>query len=159
MNKKILLIITIVSSFLAISCGNKNTDPTTGPTIKPPTKEEVVKFQGSWWTKEVASKVSGDAGMPPTFGSQFTINADGSIIDEMTSQTITLDKINKVSDNVFEFTSETTVEQGKMTLKHKVDFTDNNAPKDTLVWTREAQGQSASATYEGTLTKIIKEEE
>lgn len=44
MTKKILLIITIVSSFLAISCGDKNTDPT----ITPPTKEEVVKFQGTW---------------------------------------------------------------------------------------------------------------
>lgn len=41
-----------------------------------------------------------------------------------------------------------------MTFKHKVDFTDNNAPKDTLVWTMEAQGQSFSATYEGTLMKV-----
>ena len=97
--------------------------------------------------------------MVGTFGSTFTINADGSIKDEMTRQTIALDKINKVSDNVFEFTSEVTVAQGKMTLKHKVDFTDNNAPKDTLVWTREAQGQSASATYEITLKKMTIEEE
>ena len=123
MTKKILLIITIVSSFLAISCGDKNTDPT----ITPPTKEEVVKFQGTWI---------------------------GSIRDELTSQTIALDKINKVSDNVFEFTSEATQDGAKMTFKHKVDFTDNNAPKCTLVWTMEGQGQSYSATYEGTLTKV-----
>ena len=162
MNKKILSIFVMIMalSLFGVSCSNEdstgtggnNSGPTGGSgTPTPPTKEEVVKFQGSWWTKEVASKVSGDAGMPPTFGSIFTINADDSIIDGMTKQTISLDKINKVSDNVFEFTSETTVAEGKMTLKHKVDFTDNNAPKDTFVWTREAQGQSGSATYEGTL--------
>lgn len=148
MTKKILLIITIVSSFLAISCGDKNTDPK----ITPPTKEEVVKFQGTWGGE--VSKVSGDANMTTPFGAGFTINADGSIKDVFTQQTIALDKINKVSDNVFEFTFEATQEGVKMTLKHKVDFTDNNAPKDTLVWTMEAQGQSASATYEGTLAKI-----
>lgn len=147
MTKKILLIITIVSSFLAISCGDKNT----GPKITPPTKEEVVKFQGTWGGE--VRKISGEPNMQDPFGSHFTINADGSIKDVFTAQTIALDKINKVSDNVFEFTSEVTQEGVKMTLKHKVDFTDNNAPKDTLVWTMEAQGQSASATYEGTLAK------
>ena len=100
------------------------------------------------------SKVSGDANMTTPFGAGFTINADGSIKDVFTQQTIALDKINKVSDNVFEFTFEATQEGVKMTLKHKVDFTDNNAPKDTLVWTMEARGQSASAAYEGTLAKI-----
>lgn len=147
MTKKILLIITIVSSFLAISCGNKNTDPK----ITPPTKEEVVKFQGTW--NGGLRKISGEY-MSDTLRATFTINADGSIKDDATQQTITLDKINKVSDNVFEFTSEATQEGGKMTFKHKVDFTDNNAPKDTLVWTVEAQGQSYSATYEGTLMKM-----
>lgn len=87
-------------------------------------------------------------------GANFIINADGSIKDEMVGQTIALDKINKVSDNVFEFTSEATQDGVKMTFKHKVDFTDNNAPKCTLVWTMEGQGQSYSATYEGTLTKV-----
>ncbi|MEI0579703.1 hypothetical protein [Brachyspira pilosicoli] len=148
MTKKILLIITIVSSFLAISCGDKNTDPT----ITPPTKEEVVKFQGTWIGQ--VSKISGDANMLDPFGANFIINADGSIKDEVTTQTIALDKINKVSDNVFEFTSEATQDGVKMTFKHKVDFTDNNAPKCTLVWTMEGQGQSYSATYEGTLTKV-----
>ncbi len=148
MTKKILLIITIVSSFLAISCGDKNTDPT----ITPPTKEEVVKFQGRWWGQ--VSKISGASEMSPEWGANFTINADGSIKDEVTTQTIALDKINKVSDNVFEFTSEATQDGVKMTFKHKVDFTDNNAPKCTLVWTMEGQGQSYSATYEGTLTKV-----
>ncbi|PLV58878.1 hypothetical protein [Brachyspira pilosicoli] len=152
MNKKILLIITIVLSFLAISCGNKNTDPTTGPTIKPPTKEEVAKFQGTWGSDNL-SKVSGDAVATKEMQASFTINADGSIIDEVTQQTIALDKINKVSDNVFEFTFEATEDGEKTTLKHKVDFTDNNAPKDTLVCTMEYQGQSYSATYEGTLKK------
>ena len=149
MTKKILLIITIVSSFLAISCGDKNTDPK----ITPPTKEEVVKFQGSWVGG--ISKVSGDANMPDLFSVDFIINADGSIKDVITQQTISLDKINKVSDNVFEFTSEVTGEGRKMTLKRKVDFTDNNAPKCTLVLTGEAQGQSGSATYEGTLGKLL----
>ncbi|TXJ37380.1 hypothetical protein [Brachyspira pilosicoli] len=138
MNKKILLIITIVLSFLAISCGNKNTDPTTGPTIKPPTKEEVAKFQGTWGGE--VSKVSGYAAATEVMTASFTINADGSIKDEVIQQTIALDKINKVSDNVFEFTSEVTEEGAKSTLKHKVDFTDNNAPKDTLVCTMEYQG-------------------
>lgn len=99
-------------------------------------------------------KISGDANMTTPFGAGFTINADGSIKDVFTQQTIGLDKINKVSDNVFEFTSEVTQGEAKMTLKHKVDFTDNNAPKDTLVWTMEAQGKSFSATYEGTLMKM-----
>ena len=150
MTKKILLIISavILASFLAISCGDKNTDPT----ITPPTKEEVVKFQGTWGGE--VSKISGASEMSPKWGGYFTINADGSIKDETTTQTIALDKINKVSDNVFEFTFEATQEGVKMTFKHKVDFTDNNAPKDTLVWTMEAQGQSASATYEGTLMKM-----
>lgn len=148
MTKKILLIITIVSSFLAISCGDKNTDPT----ITPPTKEEVVKFQGTWIGQ--VNKISGASEMSQGWGANFIINADGSIKDEVTTQTIALDKINKVSDNVFEFTSEATQDGVKMTFKHKVDFTDNNAPKDTLVWTMEGQGQSYSATYEGTLTKV-----
>ncbi|TXJ35261.1 hypothetical protein [Brachyspira pilosicoli] len=154
MNKKILLIITIVSSFLAISCGDKNTDPT----ITPLTKEEVAKFQGTWGSDNL-SKVSGDAVATEVMTASFTINADGSIKDNDTQQTITLDKINKVSDNVFQFTSKGAGGRTIITLKHKVDFTDNNAPKDTLVWTREVfttaenPAKSYSATYEGTLAK------
>ena len=172
MNKKILSIFVMIMalSLFGVSCSNENStgtggnnsgttdgsgtptptpDPKSTPT--PLTKEEVVKFQGTW---DVAvNKVSGDAIMPPKFESVFTINADGSIKDDATQQTITLDKINKVSDNVFEFTCEVTKDGAKMTFKHKVDFTDNNAPKDTLVCTMENQGQSGSANYEGTLVK------
>ncbi|TXJ41180.1 hypothetical protein [Brachyspira pilosicoli] len=168
MNKKILSIFVMIMalSLFGVSCSNEdstgtggnNSDgsgtPTPTPTPTPLTKEEVVKFQGRCSTKEGANKVSGDASMPKSTGSDFTINADGSIKDKVTQQTISLDKINKVSDNVFEFTFEVTQEGVKKTLKHKVDFTDNNAPKCTLVLTREGQGQSASATYEGTLTKM-----
>ena len=173
MNKKILSIFVMIMalSLFGVSCSNEdstgpggnNSGPTDGSgthtptpdpksTPTPLTKEEVVKFQGTWDVE--VNKVSGDATMPQTFESVFTINADGSIKDEATAQTIALDKINKVSDNVFEFTSEATQDGAKMTFKHKVDFTDNNAPKDTLVWTMEAQGQSFSATYEGTLMKM-----
>ncbi|PLV58877.1 hypothetical protein [Brachyspira pilosicoli] len=180
MNKKILSIFVMIMalSLFGVSCSNEDstgpggnnsgtTDgsgthtPTPAPksTPTPLTKEEVVKFQGRW--EGELRKKSGYDDMTQTYKSIFTINADGSIKDETTTtnatttttKIITLDKINKVSDNVFEFTCE--VKQGaKFTLKHKVDFTDNNAPKDTLVCTRERQGQSASATYEGTLTKI-----
>ncbi|TXJ44931.1 hypothetical protein [Brachyspira pilosicoli] len=161
MNKKILSIFVMIMalSLFGVSCSNEdstgtggNNSGTTGGsgTPTPPTKEEVVKFQGTWSGDPAnATKVSGDASMPPTYGSVFTINADGSIKDEATQQTIALDKINKVSDNVFEFTCEVTKGGVKMTFKHKVDFTDNNAPKDTLVCTMEA----GSATYEGTLVK------
>lgn len=65
MTKKILLIITIVSSFLAISCGDKNTDPT----ITPPTKEEVVKFQGTWIGQ--VNKISGASEMSQGWGCKF----------------------------------------------------------------------------------------
>ena len=171
MNKKILSIFVMIMalSLFGVSCSNEDSTGTGGnnsggtggntggtggsgtPTITPLTKEEVVKFQGTW---DVAvNKVSVDAIMPSKFESVFTINADGSIKDDATQQTITLDKINKVSDNVFEFTCEVTKDGAKMTFKHKVDFTDNNAPKDTLVCTMEAKGQSGSANYEGTLVK------
>ena len=166
MNKKILSIFVMIMalSLFGVSCSNEDS---TGPggnnsggtggdtggsgTPTPLTKEEVVKFQGTW--DVAANKVSGDAAMPQKFESVFTINADGSIKDDATQQTITLDKINKVSDNVFEFTCEVIKGGAKMTFKHKVDFTDNNAPKDTLVCTMENQGQSGSATYEGTLVE------
>ena len=166
MNKKILSIFVMIMalSLFGVSCSNENSTGTGGnnsgttdgsgtPTSTPTplTKEEVVKFQGTW--DVAANKVSGDDAMPPTFESVFTINADGSIKDDATQQTITLDKINKVSDNVFEFTCEVTKGGAKMTFKHKVDFTDNNAPKDTFVCTMEGQGQSGSANYEGTLVK------
>ncbi|TXJ43240.1 hypothetical protein [Brachyspira pilosicoli] len=172
MNKKILSIFVMIMalSLFGVSCSNENstgtggnnsgtTDgsgtPTPKPTPTPPTKEEV-KFQGTWRGELV--KISGDAIMPESTRSEFTINADGSIKDNDTQQTITLDKINKVSDNVFQFTSKRVKGRTIMTLKHKVDFTDNNAPKDTLVWTREVftldnQVQLYSATYEGTLAK------
>ncbi|WP_302279760.1 hypothetical protein [Brachyspira pilosicoli] len=163
MNKKILSIFVMIMalSLFGVSCSNEdstgtggNNSGTTGGsgTPTPLTKEEVVKFQGTWGSDNL-SKVSGDAAATEVVTASFTINADGSIKDEVTQQTIALDKINKVSDNVFEFTSEATEEGAKTTLKHKVDFTDNNAPKDTLVCTEEAQGQSYSATYEGTLSK------
>ena len=172
MNKKILSIFVMIMalSLFGVSCSNEGstgtggnnsgtTDgsgtPTPAPksTPTPLTKEEVVKFQGTW--DVAANKVIGDDAIKTqTFESVFTINADGSIKDETTTQIITLDKINKVSDNVFEFTYEVTQKGAKMTFKHKVDFTDNNAPKDTFVCTMEGQGQSGSATYEGTLTKM-----
>ena len=141
-------------SLFGVSCSNEDSTGTGGGsgTPTPPTKEEVVKFQGTW--RGLLNYKSGDIPDKRDLNVIFTINADGSIKDVFTEQTIALDKINKVSDNVFEFTSEATVEGVKMTLKHKVDFTDNNAPKDTLVWTMEAQGQSYSATYEGTLMKM-----
>ena len=177
MNKKILSIFVMIMalSLFGVSCSNENstgtggnnsgtTDgsgthtPTPAPksTPTPLTKEEVVKFQGTWRV-EVSKVIGDDAIKPQTFESIFTINADGSIKDGYTKQTITLDKINKVSDNVFEFTSGVKQAKAKFTLKHKVDFTVNNAPKDTLVCTMENienQEKLGSATYEGTLKKM-----
>ncbi|TXJ35262.1 hypothetical protein [Brachyspira pilosicoli] len=184
MNKKILSIFVMIMalSLFGVSCSNEDStgtggnnsgpkdgsgtppptpDPKSTPT--PPTKEEEVKFQGTWMGE--LEKISGDDNMVGRIRFRFTINADGSIKVETTATTstttsttttqiITLDKINKVSDNVFEFTCKVKQAKTKFTLKHKVDFTDNNAPKDTLVCTMEDQVQSGSATYEGTLNKI-----
>ena len=177
MNKKILSIFVMIMalSLFGVSCSNENstgtggnnsgtTDgsgtptPTPAPksTPTPPTKEEEVKFQGTWMG--ALKKISGDPSVG-TIRFRFTINADGSIHYE-NKQRIPLDKINKVSDNVFEFTSKEEKDGTISTYKHKVDFTDNNAPKDTLVWTREVltsaenPAKSYSTTYEGTLKKI-----
>ena len=158
MNKKILSIFVMIMalSLFGVSCSNENSTGTGGNnsgTPTPPTKEEVAKFQGTWGSDNL-SKVSGDAAAIEVMTASFKINADGSITDGVTQQTIALDKINKVSDNVFEFTSEVTQDGAKMTVKHKVDFTDNNAPKDTVVVVFiEDPVKSYSATYEGTLKK------
>ena len=175
MNKKILSIFVMIMalSLFGVSCSNEDStgtggnnsdgsgtptptpDPKSTPT--PLTKEEEVKFQGTWMGE--LEKISGDPNMVGRIRFRFTINADGSIQYE-TKQTIPLDKINKVSDNVLEFTSKEEKGGTISTYKHKVDFTDNNAPKDTLVWTREVfntaenTAKSYSATYEGTLEKI-----
>ncbi|WP_295297047.1 hypothetical protein [uncultured Brachyspira sp.] len=135
---------------MAISCGDKNTDPK----ITPPTKEEVVKFQGTWGG--LLNYKSGDIPDKRDLNVIFTINADGSIKDVFTEQTIALDKINKVSDNVFEFSFEDTQEGVKMTSKYKFDFTNSKTPNCNHVLTVESQGVSLySGTYEGTLEKVL----